>query len=88
MRSEAGTAGSAGTTLASHSQDALQAWKEADDSAWEAERRLYAAWHAYRSSGHSVPALLQHRATTARALARRRLDEAIAASKTASQQGG
>lgn len=65
---------------------ALQAWKEADDTASEAERCLYSAWYAFRSSGRSVPALLQHRATAARALARRRLDEAIAAGKATSDQ--
>ena len=60
---------------------AFLAWKEAEAMAWEAERCLYAAWYAYRSSGLSVPALLQHHATTARKLARQRLDEAIVASK-------
>ena len=73
--------------LSLHSKDALQAWKDADDAAWEAERCLYAAWYAYRSSGCSVPAPLQQRATTARALARQRLNEAIAANKAAADQG-
>ena len=67
---------------------ALQAWKDADDAAFEAERCLYAAWDAYRCSGGSVPAHLQHRATMARALARRKLNEAIAAGKAAVQAGG
>jgi hypothetical protein len=67
---------------------ALQAWKEADAAAFEAERCLYAAWDAYRRTGGSVPAHLQHRATMARALARRRLNEAIAANKAAGQGGG
>ena len=61
------------------SGDALRAWKEAEAIAWEAERCLYAAWYAYRSSGLAVPALLQHDATTTRALARQKLDQAIAA---------
>ena len=65
---------------------ALLAWKDAEDKAWEAERCLYAAWHAYRSSGRLVPALLQERATAARALARRMLDEAIAAGKAAADR--
>lgn len=68
--------------------DALLAWKEAEAIAWEAERCLYAAWYAYRSSGLAVPALLQHRATTTRALARQKLDQAIAASKWAAAGPG
>ena len=69
-------------------EETQEAWKEADDTAFEAERCLYAAWDAFRCSGGSVPAHLQHRATVARALARRKLDEAIAASKAAVQAGG
>jgi len=87
MRPERLTAGSAGAMPSLHSKDALQAWKDADDEAGEAERCLYAAWYAYRSSRCSVPALLQHRATTTRALARQRLNEAIAANKAAADQG-
>ena len=69
-------------------EEAQVAWKEAEDTAFEAERCLYAAWDAYRCSGGSVPAHLQHRATMARALARRKLNEAIAAGKAAVQAGG
>jgi hypothetical protein len=57
----------------------LQAWKEADACACEAERRLYAAWHAYLCSGSSVPPLLQQHATTARAHAAGKLRDAVAA---------
>ncbi|HSV81609.1 MAG TPA: hypothetical protein VLK85_20640 [Ramlibacter sp.] len=87
MRPEPHIAGSAGTLPSLLSKDALQAWKDADNAACDAERCLYAAWYAYRSSGCSVPALLQHRATTTRALARQRLNEAIAARKSAAHQG-
>jgi hypothetical protein len=73
----------AGCRPALESGDALRAWKEAEAIAWEAERCLYAAWYAYRSSGLAVPALLQHHATTTRALARHKLDQAIAASHRA-----
>lgn len=61
----------------------LQDWREADDTAREAERRLYAAWHAYLSSGSSVPALLQQHATMARAHAARKLRAAVAARRAA-----
>jgi hypothetical protein len=64
-------------------QAAVQAWKEADDAAGEAERHLYAAWHAYLASGTSVPALLQQHATRAREHAMRKLTEAVAANKAA-----
>jgi hypothetical protein len=64
---------------------ALLAWKEAEAIAWEAERCLYAAWYAYRSSRLAVPAVVQHHATTTRALARQRLDEAIASGKGAAR---
>jgi hypothetical protein len=67
-------------------QAAVQAWKEADDAAGEAERHLYAAWHAYLASGTSVPAQLQQHATRARAYAMRKLTEAVAAHKAAADQ--
>jgi hypothetical protein len=86
MRPEGPPAGAAGSALSQRSKLALQAWQEADDAAREAERCLYAAWDAYRSSRSSVPALLQSRATEARALARSRLDEAIAARKAAADE--
>lgn len=65
----------------------LDAWKEADDAAREAERRLYAAWHAYLCSGTSVPPLLQQHATSARAHAARQLRAAVAARRAAAACG-
>ncbi|GAB3766481.1 hypothetical protein GCM10028796_25780 [Ramlibacter monticola] len=83
MQPEPRTGTPAGDAPPPRTSDALQAWKDADETASEAERCLYAAWHAYRASGRSVPALLQHRATMARMVARQRLHEAIAANKAA-----
>ena len=61
----------------------FEAWEEADDAAREAERRLYAAWHAYLCWRTPVPVLLQQLATTARAHAALKLRAAVAARRAA-----
>ena len=58
-------------------------WKEADDAAREAERRLYAAWHSYLCSRTPVPVSLQQLATTTRAHAALELRAAVAARRAA-----
>jgi hypothetical protein len=88
MRPDAPSAGLAGLAISPRSKGAVQAWQEADDTAREAERCLYAAWYAYRCSGGPVPALLQHRATLTRAHARSKLNEAVAANKAAADDDG